>query len=241
MNVQLKAKLAKYIDMLDLHRGESRGAYNAVADVYDDFAYAWDNFIAKAALAQFHKLVDQKIKPGSLVLDAGCGTGERTKALLTSGTGARVIALDDAEAMLAVAEHKIEGSRAQFVQGDVGRLPFPVNTFDLVACTWVVEIMADPRQVVQEYVRVIKPDGLVIYAFCSLPAGKSGQIIQHLIDAIAPEDSPLSHLLNERDWPFHDCSHSSLKQFASGLVSVAAVAKCCPLVQKALPCKDMIT
>jgi 2-polyprenyl-3-methyl-5-hydroxy-6-metoxy-1,4-benzoquinol methylase len=49
----------------------------------------------------------------------------------------------------------------RFVQGDVRRLPFDDNTFDVVICTWVVEIMDDPRAVVQEFIRVIKPDGIL--------------------------------------------------------------------------------
>jgi len=71
--------------------------------------------------------------------------------------------------MLSVARSKIDHKRVRFLQGDIIGLPFDDNAFAGVSCTWAVEILADPRAAVQEFVRVIKPDGVVIYVFCSLP------------------------------------------------------------------------
>jgi SAM-dependent methyltransferase len=51
---------------------------------------------------------------------------------------------------------------------DVRHLPLADNTFDLVAGTWVIEFLDNPQAVVQEFMRVVKPGGFVIYAFCGL-------------------------------------------------------------------------
>jgi ubiquinone/menaquinone biosynthesis C-methylase UbiE len=149
----------------------------------------------------------------------------------------QLVALDASLGMLAQARQKITDPHLLFAQSDVHQLPFADNTFDVVACTWVVEITADPKAVVEEFVRVIKPDGVVVYAFCSLPEGRVGDWIKKAIDRSLLGESHGSHHLAVKDRPFHKCRHSSLKQFAGGLLTVATVAKCCPIVESFLPCR----
>ena len=99
--------------------------------------------------------------------------------------------------MLAVARSKIADPHVQFVQGDVRHLSFEENTFGVVVSTWVIEIMADPRAVVQEFIRVLKPHGIVIYAFCSLPEGSAGTVFWHILVKTSSREGPLTHLLNK--------------------------------------------
>lgn len=139
--------------------------------------------------------------------------------------------------MLAIAKANIHDKRVRFVQGNVRRLPFDDNTFDVVICTWVLHIMDDPRAVVQEFIRVIKPDGTVIYTFCSLPEGPPGKVLKYAIAKVSSSESPLTHLLSEDERPFHRCERSSLTQFAGGLTTVATVAKCCQVSDPLLPCR----
>lgn len=235
MHAQIRPHLRDYLAMLQLHRGESRKAYDGVATAYDGFAWVWDQHIAAGAMAHYNQLLAQHIQPGVVVLDAGAGTGERTQAIVGSGQPQRVVALDASAGMLRVARFKISDPRVQFLHGDVRHLPFADNTFDVVACTWVVEILDDPRAAVQEFVRVIKPDGIVIYAFCSLPDGPIGTVLQHVMEHVGADSDPLSHLLRETERPFHQCAQSSLVQFTGGLTTVATVAKCCPIAAPFLP------
>lgn len=139
--------------------------------------------------------------------------------------------------MLAVAEAKIDSPIVQFQQGDIRHLPFADDSFDVVVSTWVVEILDDPRGAVEELVRVIKPTGVVIYAFCSLPEGSAGAVLRYVRDAVATRLAPMSHLLSEDERPFHHCRRSSIAQFSGGLTTVAMVSKCCPIVEQGLPCQ----
>lgn len=236
MEALTKTPLKGFVKLLKLHRGEVNTAYDEVALVYDSFVRIWDDHIAASAMAYYNELLTRHIKPGAFVLDAGAGTGERTLAILAHSQPGNVIALDASLGMLEVARSKIKDPRVEFKQGDLSHLPFEDNTFDLVSCSWVIEIMDDPRAAVQELLRVIKPDGLVLYAFCSLPEGVIGDILKHILQKVVPENTPLTHLLAQDERPFHHCTNSSLKQFAGGLTTVATVAKCCPINEEALPC-----
>ncbi len=237
MDTKKRENLGEYLKLFKLHRGERSRAYDDVAALYDGFVQVWDRHIAAGALTYFNQLIAKYTKPGAIVLDAGAGTGERTLALLQNSQPGRIVALDASKKMLDIARSKIEDPRVEFEVGDLARLPFPDNTFDIVTCTWAIEIMDDPRAAVQEFIRVIKADGIVIYAFCSLPDGPTGKVLKYVLNKTA-HGSPLNQLLSDNERPFHHCERSSLKKFAGGLTTVAVVAKCCNVTDEVLPCKD---
>src|SRR5215471_4360563 len=121
-------KLAFYLKLLHRHRGDAAGAYDEVATVYDDFAKVWDQHITAPALHYFNHLIEERVKPGAVVLDAGAGTGERTLAVLAHSQPGKVIVFDASKGMLAVAESKIHDPRVSFLQDDVRHLPFEDNS-----------------------------------------------------------------------------------------------------------------
>lgn len=94
------------------------------------------------------------------VLDVGCGTGEGTLFLTREFPQARVRGVDLSEEMIHEAVAKVgldpEG-RIAFKVGDAASLPYPDDSFDLVA-----QLNMPPF--FDELVRVLRPGGYLIVA-----------------------------------------------------------------------------
>jgi SAM-dependent methyltransferase len=95
--------------------------------------------------------------PGSRILDVGCGGGWSTWDLRRKGHQAEGLDLH-ADAL----EARTVDPELPYTQGDATRLPFPDGTFDAVAMRDVLEHVPDPRKVLEESVRVLRPGGRLI-------------------------------------------------------------------------------
>lgn len=97
--------------------------------------------------------------PGSLVLEAGCGTGAVAVALGTMGH--RVVGLDLAEQTLRRARRTWPDFRGAV--GDVCRMPFPDESFDAVISLGVLEHNeSGPQAALEEHRRILRPGGVLL-------------------------------------------------------------------------------
>jgi ubiquinone/menaquinone biosynthesis C-methylase UbiE len=100
------------------------------------------------------------------ILDIGCGTGEPTLFLAREFPSARVRGIDISPEMIHIAQGKIgldpEG-RVAFKVADAGHIPWPEDSFDLVA-----QVNMPPF--FSEIARVLRPGGHAIVAASSGPA-----------------------------------------------------------------------
>ena len=105
----------------------------------------------------------------AVVLDAGCGTGSYSQALLRHV--GRIEAVDLNEGMLEMAGRKLaeaeEEGRISFHSSRIDELPFEDDAFDGVMINQVLHHLPDDasegfpahRQVFEEFARVLKPGG----------------------------------------------------------------------------------
>jgi ubiquinone/menaquinone biosynthesis C-methylase UbiE len=101
-----------------------------------------------------------------LLLDVGCGPGNIALKIAQRCRGLSVIGLDYSLNMVQAArrsasEAEIE-NRALFQQGSATELPFAAGTFDIVISNSVLHHLADPLKVLQEMLRVAKPEGTIL-------------------------------------------------------------------------------
>jgi SAM-dependent methyltransferase len=95
--------------------------------------------------------------PPRSVLDVGCGTGEITARLGELFPEASLTGIDLEESHLERARDRYP--RARFEKGDALALHFGDGQFDLAVCRHLLQAVPDPRRVVQEMVRVLRPGG----------------------------------------------------------------------------------
>ena len=105
------------------------------------------------------------LKPGTFVLDAGCGAGRHLgKAFRSLGVHVVGIDLNRDDALKAhntvkIMRHAGEdgGGCAQVFISDITHMPFADESFDIVICSEVLEHIPNHRQAASEIVRVLKP------------------------------------------------------------------------------------
>lgn len=115
---------------------------------------------ALTALDARHSLRNLEPRPGELILDAGCGSGRHTPALLAAG--ATVVGVDFSMAMLARARDEASGRLAA---ADLqAPLPFRDETFDAVLCSLVGEHLRELVPAMTELRRVLKPTGRMVFS-----------------------------------------------------------------------------
>jgi SAM-dependent methyltransferase len=100
---------------------------------------------------------------GRDVLELGCGAGQFGLSLVRQG--ARVTGIDNSARQLEFARANA-GDRMTFVHGSAEAMPFADAAFDLVCCDHGAMGFTDPRVVVPEVARVLRPGGR--FAFSGL-------------------------------------------------------------------------
>ncbi len=128
---------------------------------------AWSNF---ALFENFTGSVAPRlvsfagIKPGSKVLDVGCGTG--VVGVTAARLGAHVTGVDLTPELVAHAKENsaLMGVEAEWRQGDAEALPLPDATFDFVVSQFGHMFAPRPDVAVREMLRVLKRGGVIAFA-----------------------------------------------------------------------------
>lgn len=98
------------------------------------------------------------------ILDLGTGTGRIACALRKRYRGARVVALDIAEAMLGQARRRAGWWRGpRFVCGDIECLPFADHCADLLLSNLTLQWCNDLDATFAEFRRVLRPGGALLF------------------------------------------------------------------------------
>jgi SAM-dependent methyltransferase len=127
----------------------------ANAAAYEAYVGRWSRRVAGEFL---HRL---DVPPGNRWLDAGCGTGALTEAILQQAEPASVTGVDPAEGFVAYAREHVRDSRASFQVGDATALPFEDGRFGAVVSGLVLNHIPTPEAALAEMARVTGRGGTV--------------------------------------------------------------------------------
>jgi ubiquinone/menaquinone biosynthesis C-methylase UbiE len=146
--------------------------YDETSRHYDHTRVAVGAAIILGCLASQNKALE-----AMSVLDAGCGTGAYSQAIV--GSVGRIEAMDMSQGMLDAARAKLAGpavaGRIAFHRGSITALPFDDASFDGVMINQVLHHLADDvgagyplhRQVFSEFARVLRPGASLVVNSCS--------------------------------------------------------------------------
>jgi ubiquinone/menaquinone biosynthesis C-methylase UbiE len=151
----------------------SEGVYlgrRVVIWLYDLYAHKYDgikNYIREYEHMFLAQPIMDAIVPNRkpLILDVATGTGRLPLAMVRHGQfQGRVVGVDLSRKMLTFAAKNIYPYEelVDFIWSPAEKLPFHDDTFDVVTCLEALEFMSDPKAVVKEMVRVLRPGGLLL-------------------------------------------------------------------------------
>lgn len=105
---------------------------------------------------------DISYQSGSLILEAGCGTGAQTSVIAKNSPGTRIISIDISHESLAEAKKNLLSkgcSNADHLNCDIFDLPFAAESFDHIFVCFVLEHLSDPEYALSVLSSVLKPGG----------------------------------------------------------------------------------
>jgi phosphatidylethanolamine/phosphatidyl-N-methylethanolamine N-methyltransferase len=134
-----------------------RAAYRRWARIYDGA------FGIVSGPARRHAIAALNALPDGRVLEVGVGTG---LALPHYRRGLRVVGIDLSPEMLALARLRVERDRLDQVEAllemDAEAMALPDASFDAAVAMFVASVVPDPRRMMAEIRRVVRPGGMIV-------------------------------------------------------------------------------
>ena len=120
-------------------------------------------------------LAAARIGPGDRVVDVACGTGDLVE--IAARRGARVVGVDFAAGMLAIAGRR--GLGARLVRGDALALPLPDASADALTCAFALRNFVAIPPFLAEAARVLRPGGRLAVLEVATPRTRLLQAAHH--------------------------------------------------------------
>ncbi len=167
---ELAARHAEWLAPLGLtpppQRSTSSGnSFQSEATV-DSFGFQWTwNSATRSETDLRWRVADRfRLEPssfaGKVVLDAGAGSGDQSRWLLSNQ--ADVVSVDLSNAIDVVARKLRLNPNWVGVQGDLTALPLGPDQFDVAYCEGVIPFTCDSARAVEELSRMVRPSGLIL-------------------------------------------------------------------------------
>ncbi len=109
----------------------------------------------------YHRyLMVSELVTGKKVLDAACGEGYGSALL--AGYADKVVGVDIDAKSIQHAKQRYHADNLKFVCANVLAIPIPDNSFDVVVSFETLEHLAEHEELLTEYRRLLKDDGILI-------------------------------------------------------------------------------
>ena len=168
---------------------------------FNQKAAIWDETVAEKDTDKLKRMAERlNIKPGSMVLDVGTGTGVFIPFLLSRiGKKGRITALDFAEEMLEKARAKGFNGDIDYLHADVASIPLADETFDAIVCYSTFPHFQDKPKALVEINRVTKIGGklLICHTTSRTIINQLHRQIPEVENDTIPDESEMRTMLQE--------------------------------------------
>jgi ubiquinone/menaquinone biosynthesis C-methylase UbiE len=129
-------------------------------------SYTWQHHVLRVAINDLKRLIGEPLPQGGSLLDVGCGQGKSFRLLRDAFQPTRMMGLDaDPHSIhLSTAEAEREGINVELLTADCAKIPLPDASIDIVFCHQTFHHLVEQERALAEYWRVLKPDGLLLFA-----------------------------------------------------------------------------
>jgi demethylmenaquinone methyltransferase / 2-methoxy-6-polyprenyl-1,4-benzoquinol methylase len=156
-----------------------RRMFDRIAPVYD----AMNRTMTAGLDRRWRRLTaEATVRPGDIVLDACCGTGDL--AIAAARRGGKVTGLDFSPAMLERARRK--APQIEWIEGDLLSLPFGDESFDSATVGFGVRNVEDLGRSIEELRRVLRPGGRLGILEITRPRGLLAPFYRLWFDGVVP-------------------------------------------------------
>lgn len=146
--------------MMALRTDDVRRGFDRAADSFDDF-----DFVHAATRAGLIARLEPMVVDAKTVVDLGSATGTACKSLAKKFRGAHIVALDQSARMLQRANAKQPWfSKYSLLQASATAIPLADQSVDVVFCNQLLPWMVDSSAVFAEVGRVLRKNGLFLFA-----------------------------------------------------------------------------
>ena len=145
---------------MPLRTADVRRRFDAAAETFDDF-----DFVHAVTRDGLFVRLEPMTVAAKVVLDLGCATGAASKQLAKRFRGAKIIGVDHSPVMLnKAAARKPWFTKCSFLEADASAMPLDDHSVDVVFSNQLLPWIDDVPAVFSEINRVLKKDGLFVFA-----------------------------------------------------------------------------
>jgi ubiquinone/menaquinone biosynthesis C-methylase UbiE len=195
---------------------DAQQTYSSAAKTYEDASFRYWQVLSTNTITRLN------LRPGDAVLDIACGTGPATLAAAEAvGPSGRVVAVDYAEGMLAIARQKVEEAghgNVEFVREDLVALKYGPE-FDAVVCVLGIFFLEDMVAAASQMWSFVRPGGTL--AVTTLGAGVFEPFSSRFAEAVKRERPEIEIVLPWRRTEDARVLQSTLEQAGIPDVRVA--------------------
>lgn len=136
---------------------------NQLAKNFNKAAHTYDKYSTVQQKMAYHLLekVTKTFPNAKRILEIGCGTGYLTQLLTAAYPNTSITAIDLAENMIKVAQEQVDDDHVTFLQADAEDMSsLGKETYDLVISNATIHWFQNPKNMLQEVMKLLKPGGL---------------------------------------------------------------------------------